>query len=236
MVSAATEIVVVLQLAGVVQSVEVEGSIPRMEDRSPGVGTRFTVRDLNTMPTRRSGLFDWIRMAPGISPTSPSSGVINSISSFGSATNENAFLIDCTDFTSPTNGAPRADPGADFIEDVHVQAVGVSVEYGGIQGAVVNAVTKQGGDRFALEASYYGQPASLTGGSVRLPVPGTRALGESICPGRSTVTFRPVSVVPSSAIGRGFSPDINTCGTRIASLEPMPASPECPLKTICSGS
>ena len=175
-VSAATEIVVVLQLAGVVQSVEVEGSIPRMEDRHPGVGTRFTVGDLDTMPTRRSGLFDWIRMAPGISPTSPSSGFINSISSFGSATNENAFLIDGTDFTSPTNGAPRADPGADFIEEVHVQAVGASVEYGGIQGAVVNAVTKQGGDRFALEASYYGQPASLTGGSVRLPVPGTQPL------------------------------------------------------------
>ena len=122
------------------------------------------------------GLFDWIRAAPGISPTSPSSGTINTISAFGSSTNENTFLIDGTDFTSPSNGAARADPGVDFMQEVHVQSVGASVEYGNVQGAVVNVVTRQGGNRFLCDASYYGQTASLTSQPMRLPVAGAGEL------------------------------------------------------------
>ena len=116
--------------------------------RNPGVATRFGPEDLAAIPTRRSGVFDLVRAAPGISPTSPSSGTINTISAYGSSTNENSFLIDGTDFTSPSNGAARADPGVDFVQEVHVQSVGASVEYGNVQGAVVNVVTRQGGNRF----------------------------------------------------------------------------------------
>ena len=147
-----------------------------MEGRNPGVGTRFGAEDLAAIPTRRAGLFDLIRATPGISPTSPSSGTINTISAFGSSTNENSFLIDGTDFTSPSNGAARADPGVDFMQEVHVQSVGASVEYGNVQGAVVNVVTRQGGNRFLYDASYYGQTASLTSQPIRLPVAGAGGL------------------------------------------------------------
>ena len=117
-------------------------------------------------------MFDLVRTAPGISPTSPSSGTINTISAYGSSTNENSFLIDGTDFTSPSNGAARADPGVDFVQEVHVQSVGASVEYGNVQGAVVNVVTRQGGNRFTWDASYYGQTTHLTTQPIRLPVVG----------------------------------------------------------------
>jgi Carboxypeptidase regulatory-like domain len=123
-VSTTTDVAVILQLAGVTQSVEVEGTSPRMGGRNPGVGTRFGPEDLAAIPTRRAGVFDLVRAAPGISPTSPSSGTINTISAFGSGTNENSFLIDGTDFTSPSNGAARADPGVDFVQKVHIQSVG----------------------------------------------------------------------------------------------------------------
>ena len=39
--------------------------------------------------------------APGVSPTSPGTVSTNSVSVFGSGTNENAFLIDGTNFTCP---------------------------------------------------------------------------------------------------------------------------------------
>ena len=175
-VSTTTDIAVVLQLAGVTQSVEVQSTISRMEGRIPGVGTHFGAEDLATIPTRRAGIFDLIKATPGISPTSPSSGTVNTISAFGSSTNENSFLIDGTDFTSPSNGAARADPGVDFVQEVHVQSVGASVEYGNAQGAVVNVVTRQGGNRFLYDASYYGQTASLTSQPVRLPIAGAGGL------------------------------------------------------------
>jgi hypothetical protein len=44
-------------------------------------------------------MFDSIRAAPGVSPTSPSSGTVTTVSAFGSGGNENLFLIDGTNFT-----------------------------------------------------------------------------------------------------------------------------------------
>ena len=113
-------------------------------------------------------MFDFIRAAPGISPTSPSSGTATTVSAFGSGTNENQFLIDGTNFTCPCNGIARAEPGIDFIQEVQVQSVGASAEYGNVQGAVINVVTRQGSERFLYDASYYGQTAGLTSQPVRL--------------------------------------------------------------------
>ena len=58
---------------------------------------------------------------------------------------------------------------------MQIQSVGASAEFGNVQGAVINVITRQGSDRFLYDASYYGQPAGLTGQPVKLPVPGTQA-------------------------------------------------------------
>lgn len=136
---AAIERAVVLDLAAVTQSVTViAGS--SVESRSSGLETRFGPDRLEAIPTRRFSLFDAVRSAPGMSPTSPSSGTVNTVSSFGSGVNENAFLIDGTNFTCPCAGVSRAEPGVDVIREVHVQSIGASVEFGNIQGAVINVI------------------------------------------------------------------------------------------------
>ena len=58
----------------------------------------------------------------------------------------------------------------DVIQELHVQSMGASVEFGNVQGGVFNVVTKQGGARFAGETSYYAQPSGLTAQPVVLPV------------------------------------------------------------------
>ena len=92
------------------------------------------------------------------------------MSAFGSGTNENQFLIDGTNFTCPCNGIARAEPGVDFIQEVQVQSVGASAEYGNMQGAVINVITRQGSERFLYDGSYYGQTAGLTSQPVLLPL------------------------------------------------------------------
>jgi hypothetical protein len=169
---ATIERTVVLTVAGLAESVVVEGSGSRTEARHPGFGTRFGPDDLAAIPTRRSGMFDMIRVAPGISATSQGSGG-SLISVFGSAANENTFLIDGTNFTSPVNGVARAEPGVDFIQEIHVQSVGASAEFGNAQGAVVDVITRQGSNQLLYDASYYGQPAALTSQPIRLPIPGS---------------------------------------------------------------
>ena len=159
---------VVLQLAGFTNSVTVDAgaSVPG----GSGLDTRFRSEYIETIPTTRNSMFDLIRSAPGVSPTSPASRTTNSVSVFGSAVNENVFNIDGTNFTCPCQGVSRAEPIVDVIQEVHVQSVGASVEYGNLQGGVFNVVTKQGGNRFTSDTGYYGQWSGLTSQPVVLPV------------------------------------------------------------------
>ena len=170
---------VVLKLAGVSESIVVEGSGSRIEARSSGFETRFTAEDFRAIPTRRFSMIDFIRDAPGVSPTSASSGSDQSqnaaaspasVSAFGSGTNENLFLIDGTNFTCPCSGGGVAEPGVDFIQELQIQSVGASAEYGNVQGAVFNVITRQGGNRLLYDASYYAQTRKLTSQPVVLPV------------------------------------------------------------------
>jgi hypothetical protein len=155
-----------LRLAGVTESLTVESN-PGIT-RSTGLETRFGPDYIRTVPSRRFSMFDLIRSVPGVSPSSPTSGTVNGVSMFGSGVNENAFLIDGTNFTCPCQGVSRAEPIIDVIQELHVQSMGASVEYGNIQGGVFNVVTKQGGARLASETSYFTQPSSLTSQPVQL--------------------------------------------------------------------
>ena len=161
------DIPVIMTLAGT-ESVVVEGTSSRLDARDPGFATRFGPDDLQKIPTRRTGPYDWMKAAPGISPTSPTSGTSTTGSAFGSGANENQFLFDGTNFTCPCNGVGRAEPGIDFIQEVNVQSVGASAEFGNVQGAVFNVITRQGSNTFLADASYYGQWASLTSQPVLL--------------------------------------------------------------------
>ena len=171
---ATIERTVVLNVAGIAESIVVEAAGSRIDARNPGIGTRFGPEALAVIPTRRSSMFDAIRAAPGVSPTSPSSGTVTTISAFGSGTNENQFLIDGTNFTCPCNGVARSEPGVDFIHEVQVQSIGASAEFGNVQGAVINVVTRQGSDRFLADASYYSQTSALTSQPVLRPFAATR--------------------------------------------------------------
>jgi hypothetical protein len=163
---------IVLSVGGVAESIVVEAAGSRFDARNPGLSTRFGPEELAAIPTRRSSMFDSMRAAPGVSPTSPSSGTVTTISAFGSGTNENQFLIDGTNFTCPCNGVARSEPGVDFIHEVQVQSVGASAEFGSVQGAVVNVVTRQGSDRLLSDGSYYAQTAALTSQPVLRPLAG----------------------------------------------------------------
>ena len=164
---------IVLTLAGVTQAVDVPALVSHLDPRATGVETRFSSDEMQRIPVRRFSMFDFIRAAPGVSPTSPTSGSTNSVSAFGSGANENIFLIDGTNFTCPCSGEARAEPGFDFISEIQVQSAGASVEHGNFQGAVVNVITRQGGDTFRHETAYYFQAAGLTSQPVTLPVTGS---------------------------------------------------------------
>jgi hypothetical protein len=85
-IGATIERTAVLTLPGLAESVVVEGAGSRIEARDPGFGTRFGPADLKAIPTRRSSMFDFIRAAPGVSPTSPGSATATTVSGRKGAT------------------------------------------------------------------------------------------------------------------------------------------------------
>ena len=161
-----------LKLAGVKDSVVVAGS--RLDARNPGLRTRFGTEELDAIPMRRFSPYEWVKNAPGISPTSPAGGNIL-VSAFGSGVDQNQFLLDGTNITATGNGVARADPGVDFIQELQIQSVGASVEYGNVQGAVVNVITRSGSNLFQNESAYYWQTAGLTSQPVLRPVAGSQS-------------------------------------------------------------
>jgi hypothetical protein len=166
---------VVLPVSGITVAIDVDGG-SRIEARGSGFETRFGPDYIKDIPGRRFSLFDLVKAAPGVSPTSVGNSTSNTVSAMGSGVNENAFLLDGTNFTCPCSGGSVAEPGIDVIQEVQVQTVGASAEFGNIQGAVFNVVTKQGGNAFRSDASYFWQGAGLTAQPIVLAVPrGTQA-------------------------------------------------------------
>jgi hypothetical protein len=98
-VGGALERNVVLRVAGGAESISVEGKGSAVDTRRSGLSSRFGPEELATIPVRRYSMFDFIKAAPGVSPTSPSSGTNNNVSVFGGSANENLYLLDGTNFT-----------------------------------------------------------------------------------------------------------------------------------------
>jgi hypothetical protein len=167
-VQATLERTVVLKVGAIAESISVQGGTTVDQQRS-GIASRFDQEALSAIPVRRFSMFDLIRATPGVSPTSASSGTDPSVSVFGSSVNENLYLLDGTNFTCPCSGGPQPQPDVDVIQEVHVDSLGASAEFGNIQGGVINVVTKQGGNLFTPDFSYYGQTQGLTSQPVQLP-------------------------------------------------------------------
>jgi hypothetical protein len=161
---------IVLNLPRISESLVVRAPLAASEARDSGFATGFRLEEISARPTRRASMFDFIRAAPGVSPTSPSSGTTTTVSVFGSGTNENQYLVDGTPTTCPCNGIARSEIGIEFIQEVRIQALVASAEFGNTQGAVINVITRQGGSRFQYDASYYAQSAGLTSRPIRLPL------------------------------------------------------------------
>ncbi len=167
-VGGTTERIVGLKIQAVAETVTVTGESPIVDTKKSGVSANFASEVVENTPVRRFSMFDFLKWSPGVSATSPSSGTSASMTAFGSSTNDNVYLMDGTDFTSPVGGGAWPYPDTDVIEEIETVALGASAEYGNVQGAVFNVVTKQGGNQFKFDFSYFAQPDQLTTKPIKL--------------------------------------------------------------------
>jgi hypothetical protein len=161
-VGATIELKIQLKVSALSETVTVTGESPVVNLSSTTVSTNYNHEWVLEAPIRRFSFFDLVNSAPGVSATS-TIGSSTSATSLGSSTNDNVYAIDGTDLSSPISGTAWPWPNADAIQEIEVMQLGASAEYGNAVGAVFNVVTRQGGNAFHGDGSYYFLNQGLTG-------------------------------------------------------------------------
>jgi hypothetical protein len=130
-----------LSVGGLTETINVVGEAPVVDVTSTSTDNALSQDMLFNLPIRpENAATELLNYLPGI----------NSGSAFGG--NEDygsALLLDGVDTRDPEAGSAWTFFGFNIIEEVQVGGLGAAAEYGGYTGAVVNTLTKSGGNRFA---------------------------------------------------------------------------------------
>ncbi|MBK9242855.1 MAG: TonB-dependent receptor [Acidobacteria bacterium] len=135
------ELKLTLELGGVTEAITVVGSTAKVDTTTTATDTTISQDLLFSMPISRANpAVSMLNYAPGI----------NSSSAFGGAAGSaNSLLVDGVDVRDPEAGTAWVFFNYNIIEQVQIGSLGQSAEFGGFTGAVINTVTKSGGNRFA---------------------------------------------------------------------------------------
>ncbi len=145
-----------LKISSLAESVTVTGESPVVDVKSSATETTISQSLLFSAPITRTAI-NVINYAPGV----------NSSSAYGGgAGSGNALLIDGVDTRDPSGGTAWTFYNYNVVEEYQFQGLGAPAEYGGFTGAVVNTITKSGGNRFSGLFDYFATSSGLGSNNV----------------------------------------------------------------------
>ena len=163
-----------LKPAKLAEEITVTAATPTVDVTKSSVTTSYDKDQLERLPFTRNTYFDMVNQTPGFNTAHGEAG--SRFTAYGSNSEENGMYMDGVDLSNPEIGTSWSWPTADVFEEVQISGIGSAAEYGNFSGAVVNIVTKSGGNKFSGSAVYYGQYTKLTGDNN--PKPYDPATGE----------------------------------------------------------
>jgi len=148
-----------LEIAAATGEIVVTSEAPIVDTRSSTIDTTFGSEMLDAIPTSRDSFYDLTLTAAGMSSVGADGSWLPSPSAYGSAANENVFLVNGVNTTNP-RGAPwgsLVQVNYDTVQEVQVLSLGSQAEYGSYSGAAIDVMTRSGSNEFHGSAGYYGQ-------------------------------------------------------------------------------
>src|SRR6202158_3940255 len=143
------------------ESITVTSEVPVIDVTSPAIGTNLDSRAVETLPTGRN-YASVVQITPGVSSdANPENTDQSTITAYGSSGNENVFFIDGVNTTGTEYGFPGKELNFEFIQAVDVKTGGYQAEFGRATGAIINVITKSGGNSFHGDAFGYYDNDSL---------------------------------------------------------------------------
>jgi hypothetical protein len=125
------------------EELTVSAARPIVDVRSAEIGFNFKDDTLNSLPLERTyrGLFQLI---PGIADNRSTIGP-----AAGGGRQDNLYLIDGANITSPAFGYLSTEINELDIAEVNIKRGGINAEFGRTSGTVVNAVSRSGSNQFS---------------------------------------------------------------------------------------
>ena len=154
-----TDVKVAIRPSSYQESMTVTAAAPVVDTKSSTVSTTFTSELLEKLPTARNAFYDLAMGAPGMASVGGNESWLSSPSAYGSAANENLFLVNGVNATNP-RGAPwgtLVNVNYNTVEEVRIISLGSKAEYGSFSGAAIDVLTKSGGNDFKGDVAYYSQ-------------------------------------------------------------------------------
>jgi len=143
------------------EEVTVISQAPVVDVTRSGLSTTYDQQLMESVPKSRFTYMDIMFWAPGVSMNENSTEEWHS--SLGSAYSSDNYLVDGIDTSFDNNGTTWVWNNPDIYAEGEVVAIGAPAEYGDFQGAVVNVVTKSGGNDFHGGLNAYSIPSSFVG-------------------------------------------------------------------------
>jgi outer membrane receptor protein involved in Fe transport len=148
-----------LEIAAATEEIVVTSEAPVVDTRSSTIDTTFDSKMLDAIPTARESFYDLTLTAAGMANVGADGSWLPSPSAYGSAANENVFLVNGVNTTNP-RGAPWGSlvkVNYDTVQEYRVLSLGVQAEYGSFSGAAIDVLTKSGSNEFHGSVGYYSQ-------------------------------------------------------------------------------
>ncbi len=153
-----TPINLVLGVAGVQETVEVVGESPMVNPVSSATDNSLSQDMLFNLPIRPSNAAtDLLNYLPGI---------VDGSAYGADSDTANGLLLDGVDTRDPEGGSAWTFFNFNIVDEVQVSGLGAPAEFGSFQGAVVNTITKSGGNNYAGLFDVYYTKASLQGNNI----------------------------------------------------------------------
>jgi len=137
-----TPLNVMMSLEALTESVTIRGQATNIDPLKTTVTVNMPVEFLRSIPSNRN-INSYMEMVPGITGSTV----------HGSATTENTYNLDGVNVSSPSSGGKLVDYSMEIMEEISVKTSSLSAEYGNVKGAVVDVITKSGGNN--LSGSLY---------------------------------------------------------------------------------
>ena len=158
-----------LELGAASQLVTVEAAPSQVESTSMELGARITGSALVNLPLNGR---DWIQLQQTLPGVVASMGDFSyNFSTSGSRAQDNDFLLNGVDNNDLALNTPNATPSPDSIAEVNMITNTINPEYGRNGGAIMNAVTKSGTNKFHGDAFEFYRDPFLNARNFFLPQP-----------------------------------------------------------------